>query len=152
MADTRLEQMDRTIKQIEQQPTAAETNGPAGQPAVPIKPELRGIDLLNRAVITSVGTAELSDIEAATISRIAVRAFRRMLSGIVAQIGERPAAAPKTARRGRPPAKKRGRPKAKAAVSPTGKRRGRPPKIKPAPIEAVGQPAQAGSAQQELPF
>lgn len=127
------ERLDRIVATANDQQTAREAVGaPAAPvPATPAKPTLIAVDFAQKSVITSVGFAPLTEKELKAITPIALAAFGRMLDGVLDTVGASVRF------------KKRGRPRKKAAPSPTGKRRGRPPKVKPVPVEAASVPAPA---------
>jgi hypothetical protein len=87
-----------------------------------LKPAYIGINFADKTVLSTVGSAPLTDKEMKAINKIATVAFGRMLDSVLDTVSQ-------SMKIG----KRRGRPK-KAAVSATGKRRGRPPKVRPAEV------------------
>ena len=93
MADPILEGMNATIRETTQ-PTSAD-NGttvspkPEPRPAVaPGPPAILGIEFTEKAaiVVTTVGSAELTLDERAAISRVALKAFQRMLDAVLGDV------------------------------------------------------------------
>ena len=123
MADAKIEAMERTIGNVGQAaPPANGADSPQpGPPQPPGKPEILGVNVREKVLVTTIGTIALNSSEVSAISKIAAKAFKRAMNDLVSQISKGVSGV----KRGRPP-------KDAAPPSPTGKRRGRPPKVQPA--------------------
>lgn len=129
MPDERLEGIASNLERLETRSEAPQPNGPDGTPSVPqpgpqkvpVKPQLLGVDIQNRAAVSTIGQAPLEASEVRAITKIASKAFKRMLQGLMEQIGKT----------GKPRGRKPGVKAVKAADPATpAKRRGRPRKVK----------------------
>lgn len=121
MSDPRLDRMASTA---DNQTSAPE---PDQAPPKAQKPALIGIDFAQKSVVSTVGFAPLTDKELKIVTAQALTAFSRMLDGVLNVVG----ASVKSRKRGRP------RKKSASIPSTTGKRRGRPPKVKVANVPSA---------------